>query len=419
MTPTIDTGSSSRLYTLLTVARHTQIMRTNLALLATALLFVMAACGSNADTPAAETTAAADTEAATTQPDSEAETSAEPAAQDEGDSAEQGDGAQNGAPKTLDEYLGTSVGLVRGGGGGGFGGGAGFDQDEVIEQQRLIQLATQQCMLLQGFEYVPEEVGDGLRFFLATQQTGSSPLEYAETQGFGISTRFDAILEGEVDFAETATPNEDHLATLSEGEADAWQFALRGEPPTRNEQGQLIDPETGEVIQGARRGPTGGCALEAQEEVRGDFDQLAALADEFDELEERIAADPRIAEIALNWQDCMRAGGYDYQDESEARQAINQDFRPLLRSFFQGQGAAQGGQGGGQGGGNALARVAGLELTTEQEAELAALQEVERALAVASVTCQGETAEEIDEITLRYESEFVEANRAALEAFAS
>lgn len=385
-----------------------------------AIMVLLAACGANADEPAA---GAAGTSAPAGEQLPEVETDSEPAAEPVDDAADGSETGAEGTPQTLDEYLGTAARLVRGGGGGAGGGAGGFDEDEVVEQQRLVQQEIQKCMLTQGFEYLPEEVGDGLRFFLATAQSVLSPLDYAQTEGFGISTGFDAIFEGELDLTEATSPNDDHVATLSEGEADAWQIALRGEAPARNDQGELIDPETGEVIAGGgRRGPTSGCSFEAQETVRGDFDQLAALANEFDELEERIAADPRIAEIALSWQDCMRTEGYDFADETEARQAINQDFRPLLRSFFQSQNAdGQGAQvgGGGQGGGNQLARVAGLELTAEQEVELEALQETERAMAVSSVTCEGETSTEVDEITARYESEFVETNRAALEAFGS
>jgi len=317
-------------------------------------------------------------------------------------------------PKSLDEYLGLAANAVRGRQGGGGGGAAGADQDQVLEQQRLVQQGIQVCMLEQGFTYVPEEVGDGLRFFLQSDNTGQSASEYAETQGFGISTRFDAVLEGDFEVDDAVEPNEEHLATLSEGERDAWQFALRGAPPERNAEGQLIDPETGEVIQGGPGRVTGGCTAEAQEEVRGDLSLLAELTDEFIELDERIAADPRLTELQREWIDCMRGEGFDYQDEPEARAELNQDFRPLLRSFF--QGGADGAQGGG-GRGNPLEAVAGLELSAEQEVELEALQDKERAIAVASLECQGDSEAEIAEITERYEAEFVEVNREILESF--
>lgn len=335
------------------------------------------------------------------------------------------DSPSDAEQQSLADYLGPAAG--RGNGGGGFAGG-----DDATEEQQLIQQAIQRCMQAQGFTYVPEDVGDGLRVFLATQSQGVSPAEYAETEGFGISTAFDAVLEGDFDFDESSDPNDDHLATLSAGEADAWELALQGQPPERNDEGQLIDPETGEVLQ---RGPgrvAGGCQLTAQTEVRGAALDLAELEDDLTALEERIESDPRVAEIQRDWVDCMSAQGFDYNDEGEARAEINAQVRPLLRSFFasaaggdgadgaDGDDAAGGQQGQRQGGGGNIAQaISGMELTAEQDAELEALQDLERSLATASLECQGDTAEEIAAITLRYEEEFINANRAALEALGS
>jgi len=372
--------------------------------------FAIAGCGSSANSSTQSDTASADQVAASAPDDGEplSDTDDEPGQDDE--------------PKTLSEYLGGATNVLRntggqGGGGQGPRGALGVDE-EALEQQRLVQVEIQRCMQAEGFTYVPEEVGDGLRFFLASANESLSAREYAETEGFGISTRFDAIFEGEFDLDESPDPNEEHLATLSEGEADAWQFALRGQRPERNEDGQLVDPETGEPIQG--RATAGGCTGEAQVAVRGDFAQLAELADDFAEMQTRIDADPRVTELRREWTKCMGDAGFDFQIEDEARAEINQEFRPLLRSFFQsGQEQAGQGQAGRQGGGNRLAVVVGLELTLEQEQELGALQDRERALAITSLDCTGDSGQELENIAAAYEAEFVEANRAALEAFAS
>jgi len=271
-------------------------------------------------------------------------------------------------------------------------------------------------MRAQGFEYVPDQITGGLGQFLAQVNQGLSAEEFeefAETRGFGISTRFDEVLDGDVVLEEDeADPNDEHLATLSDGEADAWQFALRGAPPERNEQGQLINPETGEAIPRGQRGATGGCQLEANTIVRGDRSVIDGLADEFEALEARIDADPRVAEISREWAACMRDAGFTYETEGEARAEINQEFRPLIRAAFgRGQGA-QGAQGGGQG----RVDLSSIELTPEQDAELQQLQDREIAIARASLTCEGDTAAEIAEIRARYEAEFVEANREVLES---
>jgi hypothetical protein len=314
--------------------------------------------------------------------------------------------------RTLADYLGNAAGGRGQGGQGGFGG----DEDEALAQQRRIQQGIQVCMQGQGFTYVPEEAGDGLQFFLATQSQGVKPADYAATEGFGISTRFDALLEGDVEIEEPADPNGDHVATLSEGEADAWNLAFSGAPPERNARGQLVDPETGEAIQGNGPGRVaGGCSLTAQTQVRGDAIVLGDLEDELALLSDRIESDPIVTEIRRQWIDCMSEQGFDYADENEARGDINSQVRPLLRSFFASGGTGEGGAQGRPGGGNVLQAIAGLQLTQEQDAELEALQDLERSIAVASFGCQGDTGQQIAEITARYEAEFIEVNRNALE----
>ncbi len=329
------------------------------------------------------------------------------------------DGDGTDAPDSLEGYLGVAANAVRRGSGGG-GGGAGLaaaDVEAIAEQQQLIEIEVQICMQAQGFTYVPEDNSDGVRFFASAANEGISEADYAATEGFGISTRFDAIFEGDIDLTESSDPNEEHLAGLSEGERDAWQFALRGQPPERNEDGRLIDPETGEVLPAGRgQQATGGCQLEAQEAVRGDLDALDDLADAFAELDERIEADPRITELRREWSACMLDRGFDYDDVDDARANFTQQIRPLLRSFFQSSGVQAGP---GAGGAGALQALADAGLTDEQEAELSQLQDLEIATAVASLECGGDSPDEIAEITARYEAEFVAENRAALEAFAN
>ncbi|MEM7094681.1 MAG: hypothetical protein AAF567_16875 [Actinomycetota bacterium] len=348
--------------------------------------------------------------------------------------ASSGDSAGNGtdAPETIEDYLGTAALVLRSargqGGLGGRGGfAAGLDDEAIAEEQRRIEVEIQRCMQAEGFTYTPRDVTEGLQFFLRSDDDGVSVEDYAATEGFGISTRFDAIFEGEVDLgADEVDANEQHLATLSEGERDAWQFALRGAPPERNEQGELIDPETGEVLPpGGGLQATGGCRVEAQRIVRGDFAALAELGDEFAALQERIDADPRLGELQREWSACMLDRGFDYADADEARDVFRAELRPLLRSFFVESGAAGAGAPGGAAGGRgaavlgAIQAIADAGLSDEQEQELQQLQDLEIATAVASLECAGDSPAEIQEIAERYEAEFVEQNRAALEAFAN
>lgn len=380
-----------------------------------ALALVATACGSGSSNQVEIADADADAASAT---EDEVDTAAPTTGAAASASDDDGDAA---APQTLDELLGTAALFVRGGGGRGGGGFGGVDTEAIEQEQQLIEVEVQRCMQAEGFTYTPESNTNVLRVFVAADRQGVSDEDYAATEGFGITTRFDAIFEGEIDLVDDEpSANDAHLETLSEGEREAWQFALRGEAPVRDEQGRLIDPDTGEPLpQGQRFAATGGCRADAQEIVRGDLTDLSELQDAFDVLEERIDADPRITEIRREWSACMLDAGFDYEDVAEARQYFNGEIRPLLRSFFQGSGL-QAGQGGGQGGQlGALQALADQGLNDEQELQLQQLQDLEIATAVASLECAGDGDAEIAEITARYEAEFVETNRAALEAFAT
>lgn len=380
-----------------------------------ALVLVAAACGGSDAVPAEQATAS-DAEAAT--PTAIAESS-------EGDDETAGSGSE-----TIEDYLGTAALALRGGlgrgGAAGAGGFGGIDTEQIAQEQQLIELEVQRCMQAQGFEYVPEDTTGALRFFAAAGQQGISDADYAATEGFGISTAFDALFAGDVSLTDDEpSPNDALLETLSEGEVEAWQFALRGEPPVRNEQGQLVDPDTGEPLQGGPGQATGGCRLDAQLAVRGDLTLLGDLSDAWDTLEERIEADARIAEIRRAWAACMLDRGFDYQSADEARADFQAQMRPLMRSFAQSAGFSGGQQGeGGQqpGAGNGrtaiIQAIADQGLSDEQEAELQALQDLEIAAAVASLECSDDTDAEIAEIRARYEATFVEENRGLLEQFA-
>jgi len=342
------------------------------------------------------------------EPDEDADASS-----DDDDAADDGDSSE---PQTLEEMLGGAVRLVRGGGAGG-GGQFNADPAALIEQQRQIEESIRSCMSTQGFEYtMADATGTGRAFgALANQGADLTPEEYAAQEGFGLSTRFDALLDGGLEalgiVESEEDPNDALLEAMSDAEADAWEIALNGVPPERDAEGRPIDPDTGEVIEGGRgrgRGGLndGGCRNEANEQVRGDFSALQELADEFAELDARIDADPRIVEIGNDWQECMNEAGYFYADVDEARAEIRQEFRPIV----------VGALGFGRGGRGQAEDTTATGLDAEAQAQLVVIQDKERAIAVASYACSAETADEVAEIRARYESEFIDANRDALKA---
>ena len=142
---------------------HALLLRT---ILLSAATLVLAACGGSGDSGSTALPAAVEAEL-------DASTAPEPSSPE----------PAGGSDKTLDDYLGTAALALRGP--GAFAGD--IDTDRVEQEQQLVQQEIQRCMLEQGFEYVPEQASGGLRVFLRTVDPGSSPEEFAASQGFGIT----------------------------------------------------------------------------------------------------------------------------------------------------------------------------------------------------------------------------------------
>lgn len=390
--------------------------RTGLVLALTLILFATACGGETSDEVVAGTVEDVSAAAAGSAAGGEGSGDGGQEATDDSDDNDDDDNSSEGEPQTLAELLGPRAGLLTGQRGGG-----NFDEQAQIEQQRLIQETIRDCMLNQGFEYAMEEanVGGPRAIFASLRDVGADLPgdEYAETYGFGVSTVFDVLLEdGAAAFGvgeDEVDANQELVDAMSEGEADAWETALNGEPPERDAEGRPIDPETGEVIEAGRgRGgfQQGGCRGDAQSEVRGDFTALLELSDEFEQLEARIEADPRLDEISREWSACMSDAGYSFDSTDEARAEITGEFRPMVAQVF------GFGPGGRQGEGRNGADLSSTGMTEEQATALAALQDKERSIATADYSCGNEYVDEIAEIRTRYEAEFIDANRDALQA---
>lgn len=305
----------------------------------------------------------------------------------------------------------------------GWGGGADFDEDDFVEQERQIERSVQECMQQQGFEYNPRDVSD-TTFFGGGSWPGEglSEEEYAAQYGFGMSTTFDDDMFGPPvgDMDEYVDPNGELMEAMSDGERDAWQLALYGEQPDYDEEtGMPIDPETGEPSEDFFFGGPQGCYGDAQADVYGDFEVMMELDDEFQELYDRIEADPRIAEISAKWSACMAEAGYSFENQNEMYESFFEDFNELQNevfSSFSGPGPDIDFEELEQMSDAELeALYAPPELTPEQEARLAVIQEDEIKLAVANVNCDQGALDVRMAVSAEYELQFIEENRAMLE----
>lgn len=312
------------------------------------------------------------------------------------------------------------------------GGGAGDDPEaaeaDFRDQEARIQESIRQCMAEQGFEYQPVMPPEGsFQVFNPADEE-----ERVREQGFGITTWFgnEDQFGGDTEFVD---PNQEMLEEMSDSERDAWYAALHG-TPEEQEEGMTTetDPETGDTFQ-VSEGFGAGCQGEAYEAEYGDQGDTQELWEElqpaFEELNQRVEADPRIVEANQEWSSCMADRGYEYENRQDMYETVFEDFQSRLDEIT--------GPGGGfvdpfEGWSQEEIDAFFEERTQEeidaffQEAEqkrredidmeaVSALQQEEIDLAVADFECGEDINDLYQEVREDYEGDFIEENRETLE----
>ena len=352
--------------------------------LGSVLLLSVAACGSGAATDvSAPAETGSGSEAATTTTSAATTTSAEEA---------EDSGAE---PESLNAFFGFDPN----------------DPDASQEQFRRWQMSQQEriavCMANQGFEYVPA-VAPGNVDVLALDEE-----QYAREQGFGISTRYNTVEE---DAAEQwVDPNEAIVAAMSDSEEAAYYTALYGE-------------ETG-LEEGAEESDAtfwgGGCQGEAAQEVFGQADAIfQELEPLLTDLQERVEADPRLADADRRWTACMSDRGYDYDDAEDLQNTAIPDLQNRYQEIV-GQSDPFAGWTDEQieefyANNNPQEIQDYFDQFAEQarqevdEEAVASLQQEELALATANYECGEERRTIEQEVTAELEKDFIRENRDAL-----
>jgi hypothetical protein len=304
-----------------------------------------------------------------------------------------------------------------------------FDENSIQDQQaqwedeeRQRQQIIVECMTAQGFEYVPVDYGDAAFFGGSDDELDPTSREWAETYGFGYTTfTFD-----EDDAADEADawvdPNQAYVEGLSDSARDAYFEALYGAPPEfdpnmTDEEFEQLYAENPELFEPQ------GCEGEAYRETN-DFAELDAvffaLSNEFDELYERVEADPRIAAFQQEWAECMAGKGHAYRDMEDMYDALGERANELWTvddyvDPFEGLSEEE--------------IEAIIDNSTDEELDalfagpepdpelLAETQEWEIALALDSFDCGGTSQwDEWEEIFSEYQQIFIEENLDAIQA---
>jgi hypothetical protein len=206
--------------------------------------------------------------------------------------------------------------------------GFGTDQEELMAQaaaqQREVEESIAACMASEGFEYVPQDVGEMMMAADHPSQNLSEE-EFRREYGYGIST-----LEREAFLGPGGGMDDPNLAIqeqMDEPERQAYEQALYGDQMAFDAGADPDDVEVAEI---------GGCQGEAVEEVQGDQMQVAEeLMPELMALEEQINADPRMVEAMQGWRTCLSEAGYDFQERFDPQSHLFQRFEEFEQAAFE------------------------------------------------------------------------------------
>lgn len=268
------------------------------------------------------------------------------------------------------------------------------EETDYAEQSRRVEELMAACMAEEGFSYLPVEYPEVAEDPAFTAQQDLPPLEYASEYGYGYNT----IETAEEAAEEFVDPNSEAVEAMDPAEQEAYYLALYGEQAE-------FDPEAEEEV--VEYGFGGGCQGEASEEVYGAGGAQEELGPAYEQLYERVRADPRLVEANAAWSACMAEAGHPYRDQDEIYEYLGEQQSALYEDAYADLPTEEPAEG-------ATEEFVEPEL---DEARLAELREEEIAIAVADQTCRAEhLPPELErEVNAEYEEQFIEENRELLE----
>ncbi|PWD50358.1 hypothetical protein C8046_06510 [Serinibacter arcticus] len=314
----------------------------------------------------------------------------------------------------------TACGSDGGGGGGGGGGdlsyedsplavyfGAGQaeeDFDMEAEQARMdeentrVEQLVAECMAEQGFEYTPN-TNTGSFVSGPGMDEDYDPVENARQFGYGAFTYED--MAGEDAAEEYVDPNADYLESMSESEQTAFNEALWG-PSVEYDEDAEMETEWNWEDSGCY-GSAQHQVYEVESDTAGQQDvwsdpRWTELTEGINQLYTSMQEDPRLDEINTAWAECMADAGHpDHANPQAAMESIYE----LSNAQWE-------------------EHADDPEYMGPTGAELEELKATEIELATADYTCQEETDYADEQLRLQFEieQEFVDENKAELEAFA-
>lgn len=177
----------------------------------------------------------------------------------------------------------------------------GLTEVQFVEHIERTQALIAQCMAEAGFEYIPVDV----KTIEAAQarvrsDPGYTRRTYKEKWGLGVTTRFDNPVR------DTGLgPNLEIWKSLPPADQEAYSRTLWGDNPAFDFVFAFDEEDFS---------ATGGCTRKAVAQVFTPAQLKGTYVNPKDVLVEN---DPRIIEAEDRWTECMRAEGYDYEDDQD------------------------------------------------------------------------------------------------------
>ncbi|HVF15146.1 MAG TPA: hypothetical protein VM942_11135 [Acidimicrobiales bacterium] len=245
----------------------------------------------------------------------------------------------------------------------------GLDEEGGLQRQIQAESIVRDCMKGQGFTYVP--VDPTQRRATLVGSVGLSAEEFERQFGYGITTLYEQNRRLQAEQAAAAG--------VSEADRPTYDRALYGE---------RTDATLFEALDAGDFSRLGGCSREATNQVFGGADVVDRLQAGLDELDERVASDPRMAPAVDAWSECMRAAGHDLARPEDVDTTLAAKLEAIV-------GPPQ----------------RSATVVAYDQAALAALQREEVALVAADVRCEEEHLSEVeDEVQAEAEEDFREQN---------
>ena len=243
----------------------------------------------------------------------------------------------------------------------------GMTRDELFTAIENVEAEISQCMREAGFEYVAVDFNTVRQGMKADKSLpGMKEEQFIEQYGYGISTLYTGRSP---QLSELQTPAQIGLGeqnvqiyrNLSPADQVAYSQTLFGEHP---------DVTFAVALETENLSRTGGCTRSAAEKFFTPEQMSSNYLNPFDAL---INQDPRIVEANAKFAECLRAAGFEYNHEKD----VEPDVRKKL---------------------DAITGGAPLEtLSSEALAQFKELQNYERALAAAALSCEKEHLEPVAE----------------------